>query len=43
MGFSNDQGPLCKMNTAGALSPIRGATWASFSPLLFMLSLFLFF
>jgi hypothetical protein len=26
---------------AGALSPVHGSTWASFNPLLFMLSLFL--
>jgi hypothetical protein len=32
MGFSNDQGPLWKMGTAGALSPVYGPARARFSP-----------
>jgi hypothetical protein len=43
---SNDQGPLCKMDTAGAcagaLSPLHGPVWASFSRVLFTFFLFLF-
>jgi hypothetical protein len=44
--FSNDEGPLCKIHTAGAragaLSPVRGPIWASFSPVLFTFFVFLF-
>jgi hypothetical protein len=45
MGFSNDQGPLWEMGNAGArerVSPVLDRLGLRLSPLLFILSLFLF-
>jgi hypothetical protein len=36
MSYLKEQGPLRKVNTVGALSPMRGPIWASFSPSLFI-------